>query len=76
MNKEEIIEQLKKEQVDTMAHKIDKIYEAIFGNGKPGIVTEVSNLKIVQKILCWCLGVAYTAGVTWIICAVMDIIKK
>jgi hypothetical protein len=77
MNKE--IEDLKlntKEQFENMFHKIDKIYEAIYGNGKIGILTKVENQGLMLKIIGWCVGVIYTAGITWIICAVMDLIKK
>ncbi len=80
MNKE--IEELKQEikdvaknQMDTMAHKIDKIYDAIYGNGKAGILTKVSNLELITKIMAWCIGVIYTAGITWIVCAFLDLIK-
>ena len=60
------INKLEEEQVKTLVQKIDRIYEAIYGNGKIGIITKVSNLSIVVNTLCWGLGIIYVAGAGYI----------
>lgn len=66
------IDKLEEEQVHTMMQKIDKIYEAIYGNGKEGIVTIVGKQGLIISTLCWGLGVIYVAGASYI---TVEIIK-
>lgn len=70
------IERLEEEQAKTMAHKIDKIYEAIYGNGKEGLVTVVSKHGMILCGLIWGLGVIYSAAIGYITIVVIKMLAN
>ncbi len=43
------------------AEQVDEHHRSLYGNGKPGLVSQVQTLEDSRKLLCWALGVACTA---------------
>ena len=58
---------LEDDRIELMFKQIDEIHKAIFGNGAIGLKDRVNAHDICLKAMIWCIGVIYTAGVTYII---------
>jgi hypothetical protein len=58
-------------QLDNIEEMVEKIFEAVYGNGKPGLRLDVDRLKTFVRGLKWSIGVVIVAGVgaivRWII---------
>ena len=61
----EIIEQLVRIETnqETAAATLKKLYEAIWGNGRDGLLREYDRTKGIVQTMCWALGVIYIAVV-------------
>ena len=60
---------LQTEQISNLMTTVGNISKTIYGNGKPGMVSDVSNIKMVVGILKWAGTVigALVIGLLWLL---------
>jgi len=70
------IEKLEEAQVKTLVQQVNKIYEAIFGNGKRGLFSIVEEHSLILRIYNWCVCIVLGSSLGFIAIELIKIFKK
>jgi len=52
--------------VMSMVEKLDEVRTTVYGNGRPGVKTDVDRLKLYCKVQCWFLAAVTAASISLI----------
>jgi hypothetical protein len=59
--------------IDALQKSVEKLTEAILGNGKPGILSRTNRIEAHIKIQWFCMGAVLTVVVAKVVCAIIGI---